>query len=86
MRESQRTDWAGASSNSGASVSQKDWAQVAACACHSGSPLKSLEEHVATQSQFLRDNLTPALEAGQQGNGHVFFVDTAHFMYRTFLC
>lgn len=59
---------------------------MAACACHSGSPKKSLEEHVAIQTQFLDKSLTPALEAAQQGNGHVFFVDAAHFVYGTFLC
>jgi transposase len=49
-------------------------------------PQKSLEEHVAQQSQFLHDELTPRLEAAQAGKGHVFFVDAAHFVYGTFLC
>jgi transposase len=30
--------------------------------------------------------LTPRLEAAQAGNGHVFFVDAAHFVFGTFLC
>jgi transposase len=30
--------------------------------------------------------LTPRLEAAQAGEGHVFFVDAAHFVYGTFLC
>jgi transposase len=47
---------------------------------------KSLEEHVAEQSQFLQNELRPRLEAAQAGTGHVFFVDAAHFVYGTFLC
>lgn len=30
--------------------------------------------------------MTPRLEAAQAGNGHVFFVDAAHFVFGTFLC
>ena len=41
---------------------------------------------MADQSQFLRDELTPCLEAAQAGQGHVFFVDAAHFVFGTFLC
>jgi transposase len=47
---------------------------------------KSLSEHVADQRQFLTTELRPALDAAQQGQGHVFFVDAAHFVYGTFLC
>lgn len=49
-------------------------------------PKKSLAEHVATQRDFLADELRPALDAAQTGDGHVFFVDAAHFVYGTFLC
>ena len=49
-------------------------------------PKKSLAEHVATQRDFLNDELQPALDAAQKGKGHVFFVDAAHFVYGTFLC
>jgi transposase len=55
---------------------------------HAGCPApsqKSLAEHVAEQSQFLQNELTPRLEAAQAGRGHVFFVDAAHFVYGTFL-
>jgi transposase len=55
---------------------------------HAGCPApskKSLAEHVAEQSQFLQNELTPRLEAAQAGTGHVFFVDAAHFVYGTFL-
>jgi transposase len=45
-----------------------------------------LAEHVETQSQFLRDELKPRLDAALAGQGHVFFVDAAHFVFGTFLC
>lgn len=34
----------------------------------------------------MTSELQPALEAAQAGQGHVFFVDAAHFVYGTFLC
>jgi transposase len=49
-------------------------------------PKKSLAEHVATQRDFLNDELQPALDAAQKGKGHIFFVDAAHFVFGTFLC
>jgi len=30
--------------------------------------------------------LKPCLDAAQAGQGHVFFVDAAHFVFGTFLC
>ena len=30
--------------------------------------------------------MQPALDAALEGNGHVFFVDAAHFVFGTFLC
>jgi transposase len=45
-----------------------------------------LAEHVEIQSQFLRDELKPRLDAALTGQGHVFFVDAAHFVFGTFLC
>jgi transposase len=41
---------------------------------------------VATQREFLKTELQPALDAAQAGTGHVFFVDAAHFVFGTFLC
>jgi transposase len=41
---------------------------------------------VADQSRFLRDELRPRLEAARAGEGQVFFVDAAHFVFGTFLC
>jgi transposase len=45
-----------------------------------------LAEHVETQSQFLETDLKPCLDAAVAGQGHVFFVDAAHFVFGTFLC
>jgi transposase len=53
---------------------------------HSRSTKKSVAEHVAEQQRFLDAELKPALDAAQAGDGHVFFVDAAHFVYGTFLC
>ena len=41
---------------------------------------------MADQRQFLDEQLTPALEQAEAGQGHVFFVDAAHFVFGTFLC
>jgi transposase len=45
-----------------------------------------LPEHVRGQRAFLDNELTPKLDAARAGNGHVLFVDAAHFVYGTFLC
>jgi transposase len=45
-----------------------------------------LPEHVQTQATFLDDELKPCLDAAVAGEGHVFFVDAAHFVFGTFLC
>jgi transposase len=45
-----------------------------------------LAEHVAVPAAFLDTELKPGLEAAQAGQGHVFFVDAAHFVFGTFLC
>ena len=49
-------------------------------------PKKNLAEHVADQAAFLETKLKPVLAAAQAGEGHVFFVDAAHFVFGTFLC
>ena len=49
-------------------------------------PNKNLAEHVADQAAFLETKLKPVLAAAQAGEGHVFFVDAAHFVFGTFLC
>ena len=45
-----------------------------------------MAEHVETQAAFLDKELKPKLDAAQEGKGHVFFVDAAHFVFGTFLC
>jgi transposase len=59
---------------------------VAARARDPGAAQKNLAEHVENQSQFLDTELRPKLDAAQAGEGHVFFVDAAHFVFGTFLC
>ena len=49
-------------------------------------PKKNLPEHVREQREFLDHKLKPKRDAAVAGNGHVFFVDAAHFVYGTFLC
>ncbi len=45
-----------------------------------------MAEHVRDQAEFLDAELKPKLDAAQAGQGHVFFVDAAHFVFGTFLC
>lgn len=45
-----------------------------------------MAEHVQAQAVFHDVELKPRLDAAQAGQGHVFFVDAAHFVYGTFLC
>jgi transposase len=45
-----------------------------------------LAEHVDIQDKFLETELKPCLDAAVAGQGHVFFVDAAHFVFGTFLC
>ena len=49
-------------------------------------PKKTIAEHVATQAEFLETKLEPVLEEASAGQGHVFFVDAAHFVMGAFLC
>jgi len=44
-----------------------------------------LAEHVAEQAEFHDTQLKPRLDAVAAGQGHVFFVDAAHFVFGTFL-
>lgn len=45
-----------------------------------------MAEHVQDQAEFLDTKLKPQLDAAVAGQGHVFFVDAAHFVFGTFLC
>jgi transposase len=49
-------------------------------------PKKTVEEHAATQAEFLEQNLEPALAEARAGVAHLFFVDAAHFVMGSFLC
>jgi transposase len=49
-------------------------------------PKKTIEEHAATQAEFLQAKLEPTLAEVRAGNGQVFFVDAAHFVMGAFLC
>ena len=59
---------------------------MAMCPRHSRASEKNWAEPAADQAVFLDEKPTPALAAAQAGQGHVFFVDAAHFVYGTFLC
>jgi transposase len=45
-----------------------------------------LAEHIEAQATFHDAELKPCLDAALAGDGHVFFVDAAHFVFGTFLC
>jgi transposase len=49
-------------------------------------PKKSVEEHAATQEEFLATTLEPLLASARHGDGHVFSVDAVHFVQGEFLC
>ena len=49
-------------------------------------PKQGIEEHAATQAEFLEQQLQPLLTAARAGCGQVFFVDAAHFVQGAFLC
>ena len=49
-------------------------------------PKKTVEEHAATQAEFLEQKLEPALAEAGAGVAHLFFVDAAHFVMGSFLC
>lgn len=49
-------------------------------------PKKTIEEHAATQAEFLETTLEPLLAEARAGTRQVFFVDAAHFVMGSFLC
>ena len=49
-------------------------------------PKKTVEEHAATQAEYLQQKLEPALAEARAGVAHLFFVDAAHFVMGSFLC
>jgi transposase len=59
------------------------WRRAAAVPCP---PKQTLAEHVQTQAEFRDSQLEPVLAAARAGQGHVFFVEAAHFVLGSFLC
>ena len=45
-----------------------------------------MAEYIETKATFHDTELKPRLDAAVAGEGHVFFVDAAHFVFGTFLC
>jgi hypothetical protein len=48
-------------------------------------PKKTVEEHAATQAEFLEQKLEPALAEARAREAHLFFVDAVHFVMGAFL-
>jgi transposase len=48
-------------------------------------PKSTLEEHIKTQADFLKDQLQPRLAQAQKGKRRLYFVDASHFVYAAFL-
>jgi transposase len=48
-------------------------------------PNKTIEEHVVAQAEFLEKKLGPVLASARALEGHVYFVDAAHFVMGSFL-
>ena len=59
------------------------WQRIRA---HPRAAQKNLAQHVAEQALFHDLERKPRLDAVVAGQGHVFFVDAAHFVFGTFLC
>jgi hypothetical protein len=49
-------------------------------------PKKTLEEHVATQAEFMKEKLEPVLAEAKAEQRDVYFVDAAHFVRGSYLC
>ena len=67
-------------------VPQGDGAEVLSGPRDPRAAQKNLAEHNRIQADFLETGLKPRLDAALAGDGHVFFVDAAHFVFGTFLC
>ena len=80
------TDRAATRSQPGAQVPQGHGPEIPARPRDPRAAQKNLAEHVEAQADFLETELKPRLDAAQAGQGHVFFVDAAHFVFGTFLC
>ena len=80
------TDRAATRSQPSAQIPQGHGPEVPAGSPDPCAAQKNLAEHIETQATFHDAELKPRLDAAQAGDGHVFFVDAAHFVFGTFLC
>ena len=80
------TDRTATQSQPSAKIPQGHGSEVPAGSPDPRAAQKNLAEHIETQAAFHDDELKPRLDAAQVGDGHVFFVDAAHFVFGTFLC
>jgi transposase len=58
------------------------WRQVGAIPVP---PKKTIEEHAREQATYVEEELEPRLEQARRGQGQVYFVDAAHFVFAPFL-
>jgi hypothetical protein len=86
VRPNREADWPPSQSCPGTQIPQGHGIEAAARPCDPRAAKKKLDEHVRDQAEFLNTKLKPKLDAAQAGQGHVFFVDAAHFVFGTFLC
>src|SRR5271165_3616623 len=86
MRPNRDADWHPSKSHPGTQIPQRPGIEVAAHPRDPRAAKKNLAEHVQDQAEFLDTKLKPKLDADQADQGHVFFVDAAHFVFGTFLC
>src|SRR5580693_3632373 len=86
MRPNREADRPPSRSYPGTQIPQGHRIKVAARPSDPRTAKKNLDEHVRDQAKFLNTKLKPKLDDAQAGQGHVFFVDAAHFVFGTFLC
>ena len=80
------TDRAAPRSQPGAEVPQGHGPEVPAGPPDPRAAQKNLAEHVADPGRFSRDRAEAPPGRRGRRDGHVFFVDAAHFVFGTFLC
>ena len=78
-------DWPSAGTKPGSHVPERVGFPVATRPRHPGAAEKTCRACPGA-TEFLDDQLKPRLEEAMAGQGHVFFVDAAHFVFGTFLC
>src|SRR3954464_3450088 len=81
LRTDLSTDRTAAWSQPGSSIPQGHGPEIPAGSSDPCAAKKNLAEHIETQTAFHDNELKPRLDAALTGNGHVFFVDAAHFVF-----